>query len=85
MDDQKKIWNLSISKICANLVNTFIGIADDVTQVRKQSLYELFTREDRLTYVGLMFVIIGLIIMFHNQLKTRYNTREIYPPLNVQV
>jgi hypothetical protein len=61
-DDVDRFWKLSIPQICSNMVKSILGITDDVTKGKRQSLYDLFSRDDRLTYIGILFITIGVVL-----------------------
>ena len=62
LNKTESIWNLSIPQICNNLVDSLVGIADDLSRGKKQSITDLFSRENRLTYVGLTLVVVGILL-----------------------
>jgi hypothetical protein len=52
--------NLSLKQIANNMSVTFVGIIDDIIE-GKRSYSELF-RQDRIIYIGLLAILIGLAI-----------------------
>ena len=66
----KKIYDLSIKDISTNLSKTFIDMINEFSMYRKDNntrwndYIRIITHEDRLIYVGIIFVIISLIVFF---------------------
>lgn len=65
-----KIYNLSIKDICDNLSKTVIDMLNEFSIYRHDEnkrwndYVRIITQEDRLIYVGIIFVIVSLIVFF---------------------
>ena len=67
---KSKIYNLSVKDIANNLGQTFIDMVNEFSLYRNdenKSLTDyvrIITNEDRLIYVGIIFVIVSLLVFF---------------------
>ena len=67
---KSKIYNLSVKDISENLSQTFIDMINEFSLYRNDDnkkwndYIRIITNEDRLIYVGIIFVIISLIVFF---------------------
>ena len=65
-----KIYNLSIKDICDNISKTVIDMLNEFSIYRHDEnkrwndYVRIITQEDRLIYVGIIFVIVSLIVFF---------------------
>jgi hypothetical protein len=68
--DADIIYNLSLKEIANKLIETLINIIDDIYKFfNKQSksyndFFNIFLKDDRLIYVGIITVIISLLLFF---------------------
>lgn len=67
---KSKIYNLSVKEIADNLSKTFIDMLNEFSLYRNDEnkrwtdYARILTHEDRLIYVGIIFVIVSLIVFF---------------------
>lgn len=59
-------YNLSIGQTIINIKDSMVNILDDLLQFKFN--YETFSKQNRMYYLGLMFVIIGLIFFLYYSL-----------------
>lgn len=70
--EDKRIYNLSIKKIAKNTSNNMVGIINDLSNyVEKDgknfnNFIYLFVKEDRLIYIGIIFIVISIMLFFIN-------------------
>lgn len=64
--EESRFINMPISQILANFSKTWIDIINEIPSAFKRDYinWEIFTKEDRLTYVGLLFFILSFLIYF---------------------
>lgn len=63
---QTQLINMPLSYIIQQFFNTWININKELYETKKFSL-EIFTKEDRLFYIGITFIIISLLLFIaHN-------------------
>ena len=68
--ESKIIYNLSIKEIFQNMSNTLIKIINEFSILLKNEdknynkYIEIFIKDDRMIYIGIIFIILGLIIFF---------------------
>jgi hypothetical protein len=71
----KPIYNLTIKELYKNTLQTLIDIINDIVDVYSKKdyinnnnyifiLYNIFTKDNRKIYVGIMFIILSFIIYF---------------------
>jgi len=69
-NSRNKIYNLSVKDIGDNLSKTVIDMLNEFSLYRNdenkrwQDYVRIITNEDRLIYVGIMFVVVSLIVFF---------------------
>lgn len=70
--EDKRIYNLSIKKIAKNTSDNMVGIINDLSNyVEKDgknfnNFIYLFVKEDRLIYIGIIFIVISIMLFFIN-------------------
>jgi len=68
--ESKIIYNLSIKEIFQNMSNTLIKIINEFSILLKNEdknynkYIEILIKDDRMIYIGIIFIILGLIIFF---------------------
>jgi len=67
-------YNLSIGQTIINTKDTMVNTLDDLLQFKFN--YETFSRDNRLYYLGLMFVIIGIIFFLYYSLMDNTVVKE---------
>ena len=66
----KKVYDLSVKDISKNLSSTFIDMVNDYSKLSKKDdnrltdYVRIITKEERLIYVGIIFIIVSLIVFF---------------------
>lgn len=67
IEGEKEVFiNLSLVEIAQNFVRSMIGILNDLTDMKDISLRQIIsilTRDDRLIYLGILFILIGLSLV----------------------
>lgn len=76
--EEKKIWENNLYDILVGIKNTWFNIIDDLLQ--QNFVLDTFTKQNRLFYMGLTFMIIGIIIYCYNYFTydetNEYNNRD---------
>jgi hypothetical protein len=62
--EHKAIYNQSIWEILVGIKNTWFDILDDI--LAKKISSQLFTKDNRLFYIGLTIIIIALLLYLYN-------------------
>ena len=61
----RRIYNLSIFQIIQNIAMTYVNILNESLVFWQQpSIMGIFTREDRLIYIGISILIISILLLF---------------------
>ena len=71
-EEKKQFYNLSLKEIISNLNKTIINVLNDITdysysEKKEKSSIEftkIFTKKDRLIYMGIFSIIISFILLF---------------------
>ncbi len=68
--DDEKFYNLSISQVLQNTTKTLVDVINDIVIFINDQhktfgeLFNIFTKSDRLIYLGLVFVFISIVLYF---------------------
>lgn len=66
--EDQKIYNLGFRDLAARMTNTVHDILDDLVNFNSadglRGLIQIFTRSDRLMYIGIIIILITIAIMF---------------------
>jgi hypothetical protein len=69
--ENNRFYNLSLKNVFDNLVTTIVNIINEISvfttdkdNLSKKDLIEIFTKDDRLIYIGIFLVIISLLLFF---------------------
>jgi len=69
--EERKIENLSVKNFLTKISNGWMGIINDLLSCSSLSeLVEIFTKDDRLISVGILFVIISVFFTFFNNIDS---------------
>lgn len=69
--ENKRFYNLSLKNVFDNLITTIVIIINELTvyirdkdKLSNKDLIEIFTKDDRLIYVGIFLIILSLLLFF---------------------
>ena len=69
--ENNRFYNLSLKNVFDNLIRTIVIIINELTvyirdkdKLSNKDLIEIFTKDDRLIYVGIFLIILSLMLFF---------------------
>ena len=69
--ENNRFYNLSLKNVFDNLITTIVIIINELTvyirdkdKLSNKDLIEIFTKDDRLIYVGIFLIILSLLLFF---------------------
>ena len=69
--ENNRFYNLSLKNVFDNLIRTIVIIINELTvyirdkdKLSNKDLIEIFTKDDRLIYVGIFLIILSLLLFF---------------------